>query len=293
VAAKDQKGSQYTMLPGSPHACVAVPLDYPPAALLQSRYGSSAAPLPGIERACLARLPLFRQTLRTFSQLSVPDIRLAYDVDNWLAPAWCGHPISPVDIMALWGLLATERPRLYVEIGTGTGMRYVGPAVRHYGLDTHVRFINASPNSPLESLADEVVRGDLGTVDLSALDDLGPGDMVFFDGTHRAFMNSDVTTFMLDVLPHLPPGVLVQMHDITLPSDYPQSFADWYWNEQYMLAAWLLGLGDRMDLVLPLAWLGTMDEPCRAFANMPVGLHEVGADWSGGGSFWFRTPSAS
>jgi hypothetical protein len=46
-----------------------------------------------------------------------------------------------------------------------------------------------------------VVRGDLGTVDLSALDDLGPGDMVFFDGTHRAFMNSDVTTFMLDVLP--------------------------------------------------------------------------------------------
>lgn len=48
-----------------------------------------------------------------------------------------------------------------------------------------------------------------------------------------------------------------------------------------------------MDIALPLAWLCTMDEPDRAFANIPVGLHEVGSDWSGGGSFWFRTPSIS
>ena len=288
---KTKDESPYTILPGCSHAKVAIPLDCPPSALLTSRYGELAAPIPAIEEACLARLPEFRQRLKAFSQLTVPSMRLANDPNDWLAPAWSGHPISPVDIMALFGFLATERPRLYVEIGTGTGMRYVRAAIQHYGLETHIRYISATPNDPLQVFADEVVVGDLGTIDLSALDDLQAGDIVFFDGTHRAFMNSDVTTFMLDVLPHLPPGILVQMHDVTLPSDYPQSFAHWYWNEQYLLAAWLLGLGRRMDIALPLAWLCSLDEPVRALANVKVGLHEVGADWGGGGSFWFRTPA--
>lgn len=234
---KNEKSSPYVMLPGCGQAKVAVPMDCPPAASLTSRYGTSAPPIPAIETACLQRLSAFRQTLKVFANLTLPQIRLANDPGNWLAPSWSGHPISPVDVMALFGFLATERPRLYVEIGTGTGMRYVRSAIQHYGLDTHVRFLSSIPNNPLKTFADEVVEGDLGTLDLSMLDDLEAGDIVFFDGTHRAFMNSDVTTFVLDVLPHLPPGVLVQMHDITLPSDYPQSFANWYWNEQYILAA--------------------------------------------------------
>ena len=48
--------------------------------------------------------------------------------------------------------------------------------------------------------------------------------MVFFDGSHRTFMNSDATVFFLEVLPTLPAGTLVGIHDIYLPDDYP---ADW------------------------------------------------------------------
>lgn len=52
----------------------------------------------------------------------------------------------------------------------------------------------------------------------------------------------DVNYLFLDVLPRLQPGVLVHVHDIFLPFEYPQ---DWvlerhrFWTEQYLLQAFL------------------------------------------------------
>lgn len=49
--------------------------------------------------------------------------------------------------------------------------------------------------------------------------------------------------FFFEVLPRLKPGVLVQIHDIFWPSDYPD---EWIfergqtWNEQYVLQAFLM-----------------------------------------------------
>jgi hypothetical protein len=63
---------------------------------------------------------------------------------------------------------------------------------------------------------------------VAIFDRLQAGDVLFLDGLHRGFMNSDVTGFMLDVLPRLRPGVLVYVHDIPLPWDYPDMFTDWY-----------------------------------------------------------------
>ena len=76
-------------------------------------------------------------------------------------------------------------------------------------------------------------------------------DVLFFDGSHRVFQNSDVTVFFLEVLPLLASGVLVQIHDIFLPADYPPAWADRYYSEQY-LAAVLLLFGERhFEVVLP------------------------------------------
>ena len=59
-----------------------------------------------------------------------------------------------------------------------------------------------------------------------------------------------MTVFFLDVLPELPPGVLVGIHDIYLPFDYPPSAAAAYYSEQYLLAAYLLG-GAEVSVTLP------------------------------------------
>ena len=46
----------------------------------------------------------------------------------------------------------------------------------------------------------------------------------------------------LEVLPRLAPGVIVHIHDIFLPWEYPRQWMQRrvYWNEQYLLHAFLV-----------------------------------------------------
>jgi hypothetical protein len=92
---------------------------------------------------------------------------------------------------------------------------------------------------------------------------------------------------MLDVLPTLRPGVIVHFHDIFLPYDYPEMFRDWYWNEQYLLAAYLLGARDRIEVLMPSNYLSLTEGFRDKFAPFPVDLGARNDSWCHGGSFWF------
>ena len=55
-------------------------------------------------------------------------------------------------------------------------------------------------------------------------------------------IGSDVVYEYLDILPRLQNGVLVQVHDVFLPSDYPREVVlknRCFWSEQYLLQAFL------------------------------------------------------
>lgn len=67
------------------------------------------------------------------------------------------------------------------------------------------------------------------------------GDILFIDSSHILMPGTDVDWLFNRVLPALPPGVLVHIHDIFLPDDYP---ADWAWrgyNEQQAIGPLLAG----------------------------------------------------
>ena len=91
-------------------------------------------------------------------------------------------------------------------------------------------------------MIDEQVQGvPLETVLLAG----GASDILFIDSSHVLRIGSDVQYEFLEVLPRLRPGVLVHVHDIFLPGEYPR---DWvfgaehrFWNEQYLLQAYLIG----------------------------------------------------
>ena len=82
--------------------------------------------------------------------------------------------------------------------------------------------------------------------------------------------------------------MLVGIHDIFLPEDYPPQWADRYYSEQYLLAAWLLGGGGRLR-----------DRAARALhPQCPRTRSLCDPIWSApalaevqrhGGAFWFRT----
>ena len=108
------------------------------------------------------------------------------------------------------------------------------------GFETRIVSIDPQPRAEVDELCDRVLRVPLEAADLSVFDELSDGDVLFFDGSHRTFMNSDATVFFLEVLPRLADGVLVGVHDVFLPYDYPRDFADRYYSEQYLLAAHLI-----------------------------------------------------
>jgi hypothetical protein len=177
------------------------------------------------------------------------------------------------------------RPRQYVEIGSGNSARFARRAIRDQCLRTQITSIDPNPRDAVECICDFCVRTPLEDVDLNFFQDLQAGDIVFFDGSHRILTNSDVAVFFLEVFPYLKPGVLVQIHDIHLPCDYPAEWSYRFYSEQYLLAALLLSKTSSFRVLLPNAFISHDDklkavlEPLWKDPSMKHAEHY-------GGSFW-------
>ena len=120
-----------------------------------------------------------------------------------------------------------------------------------FGLDTQIISIDPQPRAEFDALCTEVVCVPFEDLPPSFIDAIGSDDLLFVDNSHRAFPNSDVTAFFLEVLPRLPAGTLYVLHDIFLPSDCPERWLHRHYSEQYLLAAYLLGGGDRDSILFP------------------------------------------
>jgi len=173
-------------------------------------------------------------------------------------PYWRNGYLPGLDSAVHYTMLATRHPARYVEIGSGHSTRFAARAIRDHGLRTRIRCIDPAPRAAVEGLAAETSRARVEDLEPGAVSAMvASGDVLFFDGSHRVLGNSDVTVFLLEILPSLPPGVLVQMHDICLPSDYPPGWTDRWYSEQYALAAFLLGGAKGTRLLCACAFIGT------------------------------------
>ena len=117
----------------------------------------------------------------------------------------------------------------------------------------------------------------LGTAFFS---ELAAGDILFIDSSHQVRMSNDVAHLFCNVIPRLAAGVVIHVHDVFLPYEYPKRF--FYdcpsWAEQYMLHAILQSGG--YDILWPGYYL--QQERPDAVAALPF--------LSGGRaqSFWMR-----
>ncbi len=166
-------------------------------------------------------------------------------------PFWINGYLPGMDAAALYGFLALKRPALYLEIGSGNSTKFARRCIRRHGLPTRILSLDPSPRATVDALCDEVIRQPVEEVDLTLFDRLQEGDILFVDHSHRSFMNSDATVVFLDILPRLRPGVLVQIHDIYLPWDYPAEWVSRHYNEQYLLACYLLSRMPPFAVTLP------------------------------------------
>src|SRR5207244_3027383 len=88
----------------------------------------------------------------------------------------------------------------------------------------------------------QLICSKIQDVGLDLFGTLQANDIVSIDTSHAVRTGGDVVFIYLELLPRLPPGVVVHIHDIFLPQEYPRSWLQqrFFWNEQYLLHAFLV-----------------------------------------------------
>jgi hypothetical protein len=269
-------------IPG--HGVDLLRVDFPPARDIKPLWGHGRPPHPELAGLLSAnrdeQLAWLQSCLATAA-----DCRAWPDHENPTDPAlpWRENLfLTPFDQVALHGMLRALRPDRYLEIGSGMSTRVAWQARRKGGFPMEIVSIDPEPRLAISALCDHVHRRRIEDMIAGFLRLVTPRSVVFFDGSHRAFPGSDVTLFFLEILPRLPAGVVVHIHDIYLPDDYPPRVSDRFWSEQYLLAAYLLGGGRSIEVLLP----------CAHLAGDPASREKIAGalscDPAGTSSFWFR-----
>ena len=159
------------------------------------------------------------------------------------APRWKQDWFPTLDAAVAYAIVRGQAPKRIIEVGSGHSTRFMKRAVDDGGLATHITAIDAQPSRYVDRLDIEFLKATLGEVDLEAFAELEAGDILFIDSSHILMPGSDVDDLFNRIIPTLPPGALVHIHDIFLPDDYPLIW-DWRgYNEQLGVAALLQGGG--------------------------------------------------
>jgi len=234
---------------------------------------------------------VYRENLEFFNQYKdkiqlIKDISVETDHDK---PSWNSGFLPGLDIVGIYGLIAKYKPSNYLEIGSGNSTKVARKAIAENNLKTKIISIDPFPRANIDHLADRVIREPFENIKDNSfiIELLNENDILFIDNSHRVFPNSDATICFMELLPFLKKGVIVHIHDIYLPYDYPQFMCDRFYNEQYMLAAFLMADPQKYRPILPNFFISEDKELSDLIS--PMWAHPNLANIEKhGGSFWIQ-----
>lgn len=202
-------------------------------------------------------------------------------------PVYNNGYLPGLDIVGIYTMISRYEPSKYIEVGSGNSTKVAFKAIRENNLNTQIISIDPKPRTEIDSIADVVIREPFENTNLDLILSLKENDILFIDNSHRILPNSDSMVFYLEVLPRLAKGVIVHIHDIYLPYDYPEFMCERFYSEQYGLAIYLLANSERYKPILPNYFI-SKDEELSQILN-PIWNHPAlkGVE-KHGGSFWLR-----
>lgn len=201
-----------------------------------------------------------------------------------------------VDAHAYYAFIRHFRPSRVIEIGSGFSTIIAGAAClanrRQYGIDSRLAAIEPYPPAALKAGVaglSELLQLRVQDVPLERFTSLSDGDILFIDSSHVLREGGDVQYEFCEILPRLAPGVLVHVHDVSLPNAYPRVYFErrLFWNEQYLLQAFLT-FNERFEVIWPgnyiaLRHAARMQEIIPEYASMRAVFPS-----SEPASFWMR-----
>jgi predicted O-methyltransferase YrrM len=210
--------------------------------------------LPGIEFNTQAQLRFVDELGRYGTECRWPE---------WATDGYCAQNASfgYSSGALLHAMIRHLAPRRVIEIGAGSSTLLIKAALACNG-EGLLTTIDPNPREHVSDLPErcEVVVERVECTPLSRFKELDRNDLLFIDSSHVVKTGADVNFVYLDVLPRLRPGVVVHIHDIYLPYEYPKTYSArkagqrMFWTEQYLLQAFLTHNGS-CEVLLAGYWL--------------------------------------
>jgi len=260
-------------------------LDYRPSAALNPRWGHGKPSHAVLSELIARHDDAYRVQLERTSAFARELRAIERSASDPREPSWINGFLPGLDGASLYTLTRERAPGRYLEVGSGNSTKFVARAKRDGALDTAIVSIDPHPRAEIDGLCDAIIRQPLETAGADAFRDLAAGDIVFFDGSHRTFTASDATVFFVELLPELPPGTIIGIHDIFLPDDYPPEWTDRYYSEQYLLAAYLLAGCSWLEPLLAAWYVSSHPQLQRHLARLWDDPRFVGVERHGC-AFW-------
>lgn len=197
------------------------------------------------------------------------------------------------DAAVLGAVMQTFKPAKIIEIGSGISTRYMKLYKDRFALDTKIICIDPYPRAEIGDVADVIIRQPFENIINDSLLTLQSGDVLFLDGSHYTFQGNDTLLFFFNFLPSVPKGIIIHIHDIYLPFDYPENVSRQLWTEQYILAALMLGGFNGFEVVYPAYYMSQNDAAVintlqHANAILKEKNFNLNIDHTAGFSFWMK-----
>ena len=262
-------------------------LDYP--VDLSPRYGHGKAPHPELTAIIDSKREKYKYFLMESLKFQdrILEIKSFSEEKDANLPTWNNGMLPGLDIIALYAMIAIKKPAKYVEVGSGNSTKVAYKSKKDNDLNTQIISIDPMPRAEIDHLADSIVREPFENIDHDLLLSLEAGDILFIDNSHRILPNSDAMVFFMEILPRLKKGVIVQIHDIYLPYDYPQFMCDRAYSEQYGLAIYLLANPTRFSPLLANYFISEDNELNKILQNIWLSKELQDVEQHGG-SFWLE-----
>lgn len=259
------------------------PVDFKP------RYGFGRPPHPQLFEIINEQREAYKDYLQFCLKYkdNIQGIKPCNQEVNPKMPCWNNGFLPGLDMVTLYGMIQFYNPKTYLEIGSGNSTKVAYKSIQDFELKTNIVSIDPFPRVEIDALADQIIRQPFETIAFHEIPALEANDILFVDNSHRVLPNSDATAFFLEVLPTLKSGVIVHIHDIYLPYDYPQFMCDRFYSEQYMLAAFLMANPQKYQPILPNYFIS--EDAALSQVIQPMWDHPnlAGVERHGGG-FWIK-----
>ena len=169
------------------------------------------------------------------------------------------------DAETLYYFVRNLKPNKVIEIGAGHSSLIIHAAMKMNADESsqgeHI-IIEPYENPWLDKLGARVIRERVEIVADEVFQDLEKGDILFIDSSHVVRAQNDCVFEYTELLPSLPLGVVVHIHDIFSPYDYPEEWLNKtfrLWGEQYLVEA-MLANGSDWRILAALNWLSKDSE---------------------------------